>query len=207
MTITHPDTGEPVSLQLGRYAFAEALRTTMYYMPGARDVPLLIHKAYEGDYEFFAVEGMQANRGIMNALHLGMLLSVTCPEDLSRIDPDEIPALTDGTFYGDTRVRDQLAVCQIWPSGQTPERYGDPVSVDVPTLIFSGTLDPVTSAHFGEEAASHLPNSLHVVAPGAHGVGGVCIRTIEVAFLETASLDGLDTSCVASMTLPPFRTQ
>ncbi|HSG82405.1 MAG TPA: alpha/beta hydrolase [Gemmatimonadota bacterium] len=207
VTIPHPDTGEPVTLQLGRYAFAEALRTTMYYMPGAREVPFLIHKAYEGDYAFFATEGMEANRGIMTALQLGMLLSVTCPEDLARIEPDEIPALTEQTFYGDTRVRDQLAVCSIWPQGEVPDDYGEPVSVDVPTLVFSGTLDPVTSVYWGEETISHLPNSLHVVAPGAHGVGGPCIRIIQQQFLETASLDGLDTSCVQSMSLPPFRTQ
>jgi pimeloyl-ACP methyl ester carboxylesterase len=207
VALDHPDTGQPVTLELGRYAFAEALRTTMYYMPGARDVPLLIHKAYQGDYAFFASEGMQSNRGIMTRLQLGMLLSVTCPEDLARIDPAEIPALTEGTFYGDTRVRDQLAVCAIWPAGEVPADYGEPVSVDVPTLVISGTLDPVTSVYWGEETARHLPNSLHVVAPGAHGVGGPCIRSIQQQLLDTASVEELDTSCVQHMSLPPFRIQ
>lgn len=199
------DSGEEVELEMSRYAFAEALRTTMYSAQGARDVPLLIHRAYEGDYEFFIDVGLQTNRAIVDILQFGMLLSVTCPEDLARIDPEEIPALTGGTFMGSDRVRNQLAVCQIWPKGAVPDDYGEPVSVDVPTLVLSGTNDPVTAARWGEEAASHLPNSLHVVAPGAHGVGGPCIRSIEMEFLETASVKGLDTSCVADMKLPPFK--
>ncbi|NIR43803.1 MAG: alpha/beta fold hydrolase [Gemmatimonadetes bacterium] len=207
VTFTEGDTGERVELELSRYGFAEALRTTLYYMPGARDAPLLIHRAYQGDYEFFVRIGLRSNIGITNALALGMLLSVTCPEDLARIDPGEIPALTDGTFLGPDRVRNQMAVCAIWPAGDVPEGYGEPVAVDVPTLIFSGTLDPVTPPRWGDETARHLPNSLHVVAPGAHGLGGSCITGIERQFLETASVEGIDTSCVKEMSLPPFRTQ
>ncbi len=75
----------------------------------------------------------------------------------------------------------------------------------VPTLLISATSDPVTPPRWGEEAVRHLPNSLHVVAPGAHGVDGDCIVGIQQAFLETASVEGLDTSCVATMKLPPFR--
>jgi pimeloyl-ACP methyl ester carboxylesterase len=196
-----------VELEMTRYAFAEALRTTLYYMPGARNVPLLIHKAYEGDYEFFVDIGMQSNRGIVDILQFGMLLSVTCPEDLARIDPDEIPALTAGTFMRDDRVRNQLAACAVWPEGLVSDDYGEPVSVNVPTLVLSGTNDPVTSVRWGEEAASHLPNSLHVIAPGAHGVGGPCITFIQAQFLDTASVENIDAACVAEMTLPPFRTQ
>ena len=205
VTITEGSTGAETTIRLTRYTFAEALRTTMYYMPRARSVPLLIHRAYEGDFEFFATLGLATGRAIVNALQFGMLLSVTCPEDVARIDPDEIAALTDGTFLGDERVRNQMEACSIWPRGEVQADYGEPVSVGIPTLVLSGTHDPVTSVRWGEEAASHLSNSLHLVAPGAHGVGGPCINSIARTFLETASVEDLDTSCVADMKLPPFR--
>jgi len=203
--VPDPSTGETRTIRLTRYTFAEALRTTMYYMPRARSAPLLIHRAYEGDFEFFATLGLVTGKAIVDMLHFGMLLSVTCPEDVARIDPDEIPELTEGTFLGDHRVRNQMKACSIWPQGDIPANYGDPVDVDVPTLVLSGTLDPVTSVRWGEEAASHLANSLHVVAPGAHGIGGPCITSIASTFLENASVEGLDTSCVADMQLPPFK--
>jgi pimeloyl-ACP methyl ester carboxylesterase len=205
ITVTDATTGGKTTIGLTRYTFAEALRTTMYYMPRARSVPLLIHRAYEGDFEFFATLGLATGKAIVDMLQFGMLLSVTCPEDLARIDPDEIPALTDDTFLGDHRVRNQMEACSIWPQGEVPADYGEPVSVDVPTLVLSGSLDPVTSVRWGEEAASHLPNSLHLAVPGAHGVGGPCINAIARDFLETASVKELDTACVANMKLPPFR--
>ena len=207
VAFTDEGTGATVDLVMTRYAFAEALRTSLYYMPGARNVPLLIHKAYNGDYAFFVETGMQSNRAIVDMLQFGMLLSVTCPEDLARIDPDEIFALTDGTFMGDNRVRNQLAACAAWTEGRVPDDYGEPVSVDVPTLVLSGTNDPVTSERWGAEAASHLPNSLHIVVPAAHGVGGPCINYVEAQFLEKATVEDLDVSCVDEITLPPFRIQ
>jgi pimeloyl-ACP methyl ester carboxylesterase len=207
VSYTDPNTGQTVDLQMTRYAFAEALRTTLYYMPGARNAPLLIHKAYNGDYQFFVETGMQSNRAIVDMLQFGMLLSVTCPEDLARIEPDEIPALTDGTFLGDNRVRNQMAACEIWPKGNVPDDYGEPVSVDVPTLVLSGTNDPVTSPRWGDEAASHLPNSLHLVVPAAHGASGPCVTFISAQFLKEASVDDLDTACVSEIKLPRFRTQ
>jgi pimeloyl-ACP methyl ester carboxylesterase len=97
-----------------------------------------------------------------------------------------------------------MAVCDIWPKSEIPDNFGSPVKVGVPVLLFSGTMDPVTPPRWGEEAARHLPNSLHVVVPGAHGVYGSCTDSIMQEFLTKGSAKGIDTSCVKSMTLPPF---
>ena len=163
-----------------------------------------MQQAWEGNYDPVAAAGLASNRGIMDQLALGMLLSVTCPEDVSRIDPETIEPATAGTFLGPDRVRSQLAACAVWPSNGLPAGYGEAVRSDVPTLLWSGTLDPVTGPRWGDAAAEHLPDVLHLVVPGAHGVGGDCVRQISESFLESASLDGLDTSCTASMSLPPF---
>lgn len=202
VTVKHPVTGEEVHLLLTRDAFAEALRVIMYY--SSRDVPLLIHRAFTGDYDYFAQRGLESNRSIRNMISIGMLLCVTCNEDLPRIDEDAIIRETAGTFLGDVRVRQQKAICDIWPKADIPENYTDPVCVSTPVLIFSGTLDPVTPPRWGEEAASHLPNSLHVVAPGYHGLGGPCIESIFQLFLENGSVDNLDTACVDNIHLGKF---
>ena len=129
---------------------------------------------------------------------------VVCAEDIDFIDPAEIEEETGYTYFGDFRVRQQMAICDFWPRSQLPAHYGDPVSVEVPVQLLSGTIDAVTPPRWGEEAASHLPNSLHVVAAGAHGVGGDCIQGIIDAFLNTGSVAGIDTACVQDMKLPPF---
>lgn len=199
VTITHPVTEERVPVKLSKAAFAEALRTIMYYSDTNHRVPYLIHRAYEGDYEPFAQRGMESNRRIRQLLALGMLLCVTCAEDLARISETEIVEVTSGTFLGDDRVRQQMAVCEFWPKSNLPDNYGDPVNVGMPVLLLSGTLDPVTPPNWGAEAASHLPNSLHLVVPGAHGVGGECIRDIQLQFLDTGSVLNLDTACTETI--------
>ena len=54
------------------------------------------------------------------------------------------------------------------------------------------------------QAASYPPRSLHLAVPGAHGVEGRCTNDISRGFLESGSLEALDTSCVANLRLPPF---
>jgi pimeloyl-ACP methyl ester carboxylesterase len=202
--VAHPRTGARASIRLGREAFADGLRVFMYYMPRARRVPLLIHEAWRGNYDAVSQELLEANAGLASGLQMGMLLSVTCAEDVDRIAPADISAATEGTFLGDARVRQQVAACEVWPRSELAEDFGEPVSVDVPVLLFSGTLDPVTGPRWGEEAASHLPRSKHLVVPGAHGVNGPCIGDISRDFLESGTLDGLDTACVNEIRLPPF---
>ena len=205
--IVDPDTRAPADVLLTRGGFAEALRVFTYAMPRARRVPLLIHSAWQGNYAPFVQAGINSNRGLGLALKIGMLLSVTCVEDVARIDEEAIDEVTSGTYLGDERVRTQMAVCSTWPRGRIAADYGEPVSVDVPVLVLSGTHDPVTGPDWGTEAASHLPNSLHLVVAGAHGVGGSCVEGITRRFVEAGTLAGLDTSCVENVTLPPFVLQ
>jgi pimeloyl-ACP methyl ester carboxylesterase len=207
VAIDDPDTGRPTQVVLNRAGFAESLRVFMYSMPRARRVPLLIHRAWEGDYAPFAEAGINSTRGLSQILAIGMLQSVICAEDIPRIDPALIDAVTSDTFLGSERVLTQMAACDVWPRGAVPDNYGDPVQADVPTLILSGTHDPVTGSGWGEVAAGNLPDSLHLIVPAAHGVSGQCVRSIIQDFVASAELAELDTSCVVDVELPPFALQ
>lgn len=206
ISVTHPVSKEPMRVRLSKEAFTEGLRAAMYAGGRSRGIPLLIHRAFEGDLKPFAEVALVSERGIRKILALGMLLSVTCAEDLDRIAEEDIVKLAAGTDAGDSRVRTQKAVCEFWPRSDIGADYGDPVSVDVPTLLLSGNLDPATPPRWGEEAASHLPRSLHLVVPGGHGVGGTCLTSIERAFLESGSVEGLDVSCTKALKPGKFRT-
>ena len=138
------------------------------------------------------------------SLAFGMLLCVTCAEDLARIRPGEIEPETRGTFLRDSRVRSQLQVCRFWPKSRLEPTFGDAVSTNIPALLLSGSLDPVTPPKWGEETARHLSKATDVVAPGSHGIGGECIESIVRSFLENPD-HKLDTGCVAELKCPPFR--
>jgi pimeloyl-ACP methyl ester carboxylesterase len=197
-------TGATTTVQLTWQRFAEALRVLTYYLPAEREVPRLLHRAAAGDLAPFAEAGAASNRGLRDGLRFGLLLSITCTEDLSRILPEEIERESKGTYLADSRVRNQMAACQGWPRGPLEPGYGDPVTSNVPAFLLSGTLDPVTPPAFGAEAAKTLSRSVHVVAPGGHVPNGPCIDSMEKAFLQAASPEAVDQACVKKMALPPL---
>ena len=147
-----------------------------------------------------AVEQRRSNARLAH----GMLLSTTCAEDVVRIRDADIPAATTGTFLGPTRVVGQRQVCGIWPQPPVPAEDGASVFSESPALLLSGTLDPVTPAKWADEALRSLPNGRHIVAPGAHGLGGPCISEIVRRFILAGSAKDLDGSCTAGIRLPPF---
>jgi pimeloyl-ACP methyl ester carboxylesterase len=205
ITVTSPWSGEPVQIRLSHEVFGMTLLLMMYSHATLRDVPMIIHGAFDGDYSPIAQFAVSVIPALYDSLNMGMLLCVVCSEEAPRIDEAAIAREIDGTFIGDGQIRQLLLACAHWPRGEIAADYGEPVSCDTPTLIFSGTHDPATSPRWGEEAARHLPNSLHVVVPGTHHVSVPCVDAITGQFLSAASVDGLDTSCVADVEAPSYR--
>lgn len=197
--VPHPTSGKRIKVTMTRDVFAEAIRMQMYSRYGAARVPGLIHRAFLKEYYPFISTAMSSNRGVVRMLSIGLLMCVTCSEDIDRIEQQDISRLTKGTFLGDIRVLDQIAACKIWPRTELPEDHGAAVRAPVPTLLLSGILDPVTPPRWGAEAARNLPHSLHLVVPGSHGVGGPCIDSIIKQFLETGSESGLDITCIKKL--------
>ena len=204
VTVKHPKTGKALTVILTASAFGDGLRVMLYDEKMGRRVPLLLKQARKGDFVPFAEVAMDHGRGMKQDLAMGLLLSVECSEDTNRIRPQEVSKETANSFIGDYRVRGQMAACRVWPTAPLPQDYATPYMSDVPVLLISGNLDPVTPPHWGAEAASYFPNSVHVVAPGAHVSDSVCLDTIMKRFLATASVKGLDTSCITTAKLPPF---
>jgi pimeloyl-ACP methyl ester carboxylesterase len=205
-SMTGSATGAPTTVMLSRYAFAETIRMMLYGVNGSRHVPLVVHQAFRGDFSEVVQRAMDQRRG-NSALQHGLLLATTCAEDVARIREDEIAAATTGTFLGPDRVMHQRAVCAIWPKGHVDTADVAPVRSDAPVLLFSGTLDPVTPPIWAEDALRSLPNGRHIVVPGAHGVGGMCVGQIIGDFLAAGSAKDLRTSCTQGIRLPPFVTR
>ncbi|MEM7454903.1 MAG: alpha/beta fold hydrolase [Planctomycetota bacterium] len=202
--VIHSGTGKTETVTLTRGTFASAVRFQMYYSGNSRRLPLLINAAYDGDYRPFATSALQQNIGLRQSIAMGMLLCVTSAEDVARITPDEIESVTAGSFVGSSRVHSQMAAAGIWPRSELPENYGEPVCSDVQTLIFSGTIDPVTPPQWGDLVHGNFPNSLHVVVPAAHDIGGPCVDLIKRQFLTAGTVENLNTSCVDGMQLAPL---
>jgi pimeloyl-ACP methyl ester carboxylesterase len=200
----------PVTVEIQRDILAEKIRTWMYGRDKTQRIPFIVHQAAQGDFAPFLQEAIAPS--IPDFIADGMYLSVTCAEDVPFINQEEAAKLNEDNPFGNYRVFQQTRACSFWPQGKIPADYREPVSSNLPVLIFSGNLDPVTPPQRGEEVAKYLPNSRHVIIPqGAHGVDGLsdqgCVDRIIIEFMDKGSVRDLDTSCVERMAPPPFATK
>ena len=208
--IEHPKTHKPVQLAIGKGAFTTTLRAMQYNAFLSARIPVYLHLAAQGDYRPMILMTL-ADRSDPG-WDIGLYLSITCAEDVPRIDPREVPALVADTYQGDDRIRDQVAACAFWPRAPLPESFFQPLESTAPALILTGWLDPATPPEWAVEVQRHLPNSLNVVIrDGGHGPGGLshieCYGKLITDFLVNGTAIGLDTSCTKEMKRPAFLTK
>jgi pimeloyl-ACP methyl ester carboxylesterase len=203
VTIEHPDTGEPVEVQLSQQAFREGLRYFHLSVALTRWIPLILDRAAGGDFSLVAQLAVEMQRSF-RPLKIGLLASIACSGDVPRIDPADIPPLTDGTFYGERRVRETLAICDVWPTGRLDPSFGDPVSGDHPVLLWAGSLDSASRPEWGLEVTDNYPNGLPLVIEGGHTPEGSCVDKVNKKFLTRASVKRLKTGCTRRVSLPGF---
>lgn len=196
--------GTKVELQPGR--FWEAVRAQLAAATTQRRLPWLLHEAAAGRFEpLLAATAPPPDRHAN-----GALLAVSCPEDTLHITTDEIAAARQ-TVFGDYRLQQQIAACQVWGVPATPARPGF-VASPVPALLMAGEMDHVTPPQQARDVAAHLPNARVVVVPGlGHFPDGLtnmeCYDRIISDFFAAGSAAGLDVSCLSAMQPPPFTTK
>src|SRR5690606_22414132 len=134
-------TGESKEEPLTADAVAGLMR--MYaYMPLMSSVlPLQLHEAAEGRYEGLMALSRMLGDSVAGQMAMGMQLSVICSEDAHGLEAD--PSL-EGTLLGNQFSEFIGAQCALWPRGETPDDFHQPLRSDVPALVLQGEFDPVT---------------------------------------------------------------
>jgi pimeloyl-ACP methyl ester carboxylesterase len=208
VTSRDPRTGVARSLRITRDEFAVALRGFLYVATLASAVPLVIERAYAGDFEPFQALRQAVSAWSMETMSLGMTRSVLCSEDLPRILEDEIDAATRGTVVGAAEVVLWKASCEPWPRAVLSADADAPVHFGGPVLLLSGDLDPVVPPSWGEEVRATMPRARHLIAPGVgHNVTSAgCAPDLIATFIERADATSLDARCLDRLTRPPFVT-
>jgi len=193
-----------IRIELSRNLAGETIRYMLYQPGGASRIPLFLHLAAQGNFTPLAESAIEFRQQIVATGSNGMYLSVTCAEDLPMIKSGEGERNGANTFLGDYRLQQQRAACALWPRGRVPDTYAEPTRSQVPALILTGQWDPVTPPAYGDIAARYLPNSLHLIVPhGGHGFNGLdgidCVDRLILAFINSGTTKGLDTSCVGKI--------
>lgn len=206
ITITDPLSGLPRQMRLSADTLGVAIRFLSYASETQALIPLLVHEAVTtGDLSRLASQAILVMSGLSEMLSKGLELSVMCAEDYPFMD---LSADYSQTLMGNLMMKIVDLQCRIWPRGEVPEGFHEPVRSDLPVLLMSGERDPVTPPLYAAQVAETFPNSLNLVARGqSHSVmKNVCLRDITTAFIEKGSVENLDTACVVKIRPAPFFT-
>jgi pimeloyl-ACP methyl ester carboxylesterase len=202
----NPLTRQKQQVTMTREGFSELVRLVLYNPTVMSLLPAAIHEMSRGDYSHFAFYAYQLQRGTDAAIARGMHISVLCAEDLPFIKESEVEPATKGTFYGASRTRLFLKVCEQWPRGDMPAKFREPIKSHLPVLILSGELDPVTPPDLATPLLRWLPNGRQVMMHNATHYSYDCQEKLAREFIDQGNAKGLDAACVEGIKRLPFVT-
>ena len=204
--ILHPRLGTPTKLVIDETKFTGNLRFQLYGMEGRSMVPLVIHQAFLGNYQ--PLVGLMARTEGEQLVYTGLLFNIVCNEDMPRLSVADKAADANNNFDGKDSQLAWDMVCPFFPKYRPSEGFYQSVTADIPTLILSGNLDPVTPPSNGEYSAKTLPNSHHIIVENAsHTVAmSTCASDIIQEFLTSKTPKKLDESCLKDIPQETFMT-
>jgi pimeloyl-ACP methyl ester carboxylesterase len=193
----HPRNQQIETLLLTPRNFSSLLFMSLYSRDLTVLLPRAISHAEKEDYRLLAALSALANEQMqrMNIME-GMRYSVICNEDWPQLSADEI--VQSEAFLGLNFVKDMQAICEFWPKAELPEDYWQPVKSDVPALLLSGKLDPVTPEFWAKAVAEHLPNASLLTAQGGNHSISIegCVPQLIAQFIERGAMESINTECV-----------
>lgn len=202
--LANPRTGKLETRLFSSSDLAGVVRLMSYSSPTASLLPLAINDAYDGDYTLLAAQVDILTSDLAAAISMPMHNSVICTEDVPFY-----PSVGghENTYLGTSVVDALETICEIWPATPADAEVKRPLEFDGPVLLLSGELDPVTPPRYAAEViAAGLVNAKHVVVDGqGHGIAGVgCAPRLIARFIETASVDAVDATCLLREPPTPF---
>ncbi len=149
-------------------------------------IPGIITAIAEGDRSILPTYISMAMPRIVG-LSEGAFFAIDCADSGRQLDgatSEELAGEGENSLY--SFISSQLH-CETWDVEFVPESFEEPALPDVPTLVFGGTLDPITPYGDSVAQAESMPNARFVGVPrGGHGVRSFddCTTSAFLTFLD-----------------------
>ena len=208
VSIAHPRLGTQTEFVINASKFVSTLQMQLYSLSGRSLVPLIIHQASLGDFKPLAGIIAQTDNEKGMGIYIGLHLNIVCSEDIPRMSEQMLFIDVNNDFSKNLSSKTMQDACSVWPKYPVNEDFYMPVTANIPTLILSGDLDPVTPPSNGEKSAATLPKNHHIVAKNtAHIVASTkCAVGVINEFLTSLIPDTLDESCMSELPDESFMT-
>ncbi len=155
-------TGEFEKFSLTKEHIAIAIRLFSYSSSTMNLIPLMIAKANQGQLETIASQANMIGEAMQQSIS-NVELSIICAEDIPFYKKSTV---SRKNIFGKDFIERLIKSCENWPHIPVEAQFKDPVTSDLPVLLLSGELDPVTPPEFAEVTMKTLSNSQHLVAKG-----------------------------------------
>jgi pimeloyl-ACP methyl ester carboxylesterase len=184
-------------------ALAQLVRLYAYSPYTAALLPYVLQEADAGHYEPLLGQAQVVVGDVSDSLTGGMALSVACAEDADRLRIN--PADAD-TVMGNGLTEWLLAACAVWPHGQRPPDFNEPLRSPLPVLVLAGEHDPVTPPRYAQQIVQTLPHARLLEVRGqGHGLLPVgCMPRLLDEFLRKPEPQQLDARCLEVLAQTPF---
>lgn len=207
VSVSHPVNGRTETVQFGRNELATAIRLMAYSPRSIAMLPLLVSEAVNGNYAPLAAQFQMTLMNLSDAIALGMHNAVMCTEDVpfysaARIDK----AALNASYMGPMQLDALEAICSVWPAGPIDNDFKLALSTEIPTLLLSGSADPITPPRYADMAARNLKKAwLLTGMHQGHGQVAVgCMPRIVERFIDEQQLADGAADCYQSSFVMPF---
>lgn len=207
MKWTDPMTGKTEAVTVDAEMVANLVRTALYAPSRWAMVPYVVHQAEAFDnYKPLMALGLDGSIWSGDSMFLGNTLSVLCSEEVPRNSADRAAAMGQGSFHRDYYYQFWATACTNWPIKPVLDGYEEPYKGDIPTLILSGGLDPVTPEPRGNDAGQYISNVWHLTARAAgHNVSHfACAPRLIGEFVKNKNLEKQQYDCMDKPIRPAF---
>ncbi len=193
-------TGEYEEVTLTKEIISIAIRMFAYTPNTISLLPLMIAKANHGQPEVITAQSSMISSVLSTAMS-DVYFPIVCGEDAPFYSEYQ---LNENNLLGDM-IEDVVSICAVWPHTIVDASFKDPVVSDLPVLLLSGELDPVTPPSFAELTMQTLSNSQHLIAKGqGHNVFPAgCMPDIITDFIQDPEQE-LDIECMNDFDYTPF---
>lgn len=203
--ITDSRNFQPVEIWLTSGLVVASIFSAIYDEDNIGAIPRAVTALMNGstDYMTELVRDEYVKGITIESLDEGAYASYECYDEFS--SNDFSVALKEASTYPLQKYMNvswillEKAVCEIWDVGPNDSVEANPVSSDVPALLYVGELDPATPRSWARSAAQFLPNSRIRVWDGiAHGVlaASECADSVAAIFLSNPSEDPFSLDCL-----------
>jgi pimeloyl-ACP methyl ester carboxylesterase len=202
---------EGQELRLDAAELTDALLQAFYDWREIAGLPATIAEASEGDTRLLQPLVQRAlDTYTSTRISHGLFFSVECADEFPLSAPDDIGrAAAALPLFSDFIISNlPLTVCPSWPVVGTAATTPPTAGREVPMLMLSGELDPITPPDWAKRAAQSLPRATQIRFRGVgHGVLAAhdCAGLIVGRFLDNPARPPLD-NCLLAVGPPAFRT-